>query len=127
MTNFVDTDVIVFAFTNNPKKDVCRKIIEKENIIINTLILLESYSKVATITKNKQLAVNMVRLFYKAGNIEIIDFGNNLFFEAVKRIGKYNLKISDLVHYTTAMLNGCSFIISYDNHFNNLEIKRTEP
>lgn len=127
MTNFVDTDVIVFAFTNNPKKDVCRKIIEKENIIINTLILLESYSKVATITKNKQLAVNMVRLFYKADNIEIIDFGNNLFFEAVKRIGKYNLKISDLVHYTTAMLNGCSFIISYDNHFNNLEIKRTEP
>ena len=127
MANFVDSDVIVFAFTNNPKKEACRKIIEKESITVNTLILLESYSKVATITKNEQLAVNMIKLFYKAGNIEIIDLDSNLFFEAIKRIEKYNLKISDLVHYTTAMLQGCSFIISYDNHFNNLEIKRNEP
>ena len=127
MTKFVDSDVIVFAFTNNPKKEVCRKIVEKGEITVNTLILLESYSKVATITKNRQLAVNMIKLFYKADTIEIVDFGNNLFFEAVKRIGKYNLKISDLVHYTTALLKGCSCIVSYDKHFNNLEIKRTEP
>jgi len=99
----------------------------KDFITINALILLESYSKVATITKNWQLAVNMVKLSYKAGNIEIIDFGNNLFFEALKRIGKYNLKISDSVHYTTALLKGCSSIMSYDRHFNDLEIKRIEP
>ena len=127
MTNFVDSNVIVFAFTNNPKKEECRRIIEKENFVINTLILLESYSKVATITKNRQLAVNMIRLFYKANNITIIDFDNNLFFEALKRIGKYKLKISDLVHYTTAVLHGCSSIVSYDSHFNGLEISRTEP
>ncbi len=127
MTNFVDSDVIVFAFSNNEKKEVCRKFIEKENITINTLILLESYSKVATITKDRELAVNMVKLFYKADNIEIIDFDNNLFFESIKRGGKYNLKISDLVHYITALLNGCFSLVSYDKHFDNLEIKRTEP
>jgi len=126
MTNFVDSDVIVFAFSNNPKKEVCRRIIEKEDIVINTLILLESYSKVATITKDVKLAVNMVKMFYQADNIEIVDLDNNLFFEAIKRIGKYNLKISDLVHYTTALVGGCLSIISYDKHFDNLEIKRVE-
>ena len=127
MTNFVDSDVIVFAFSNNPKKERCRRFIEEKSIIINTLILLESYSKVATITKNRELAVNMVKLFYKADNVEIINFDNNLFFESIKRSGKYNLKISDLVHYTTALLEGCSSLVSYDKHFTNLEIKRIEP
>jgi predicted nucleic acid-binding protein len=127
MTKFVDSDVIVFAFTNNPKKEACRQIIERENIVINTLIVLESYSKVATISKNKQLAIDMVKLFYRVDNIEIVDFSNNLFYETVKRIKKYNLKISDLVHYTTALLHGCSSIVSYDSHFNNLEIKKIEP
>jgi predicted nucleic acid-binding protein len=127
MSKLVDSDVIVFAFSNNPRKDACRKLIEAENITINTLILLESFSKVATITKDNALAESMAKLFYTADNIEIIDFDANLFFEALKRSGKYRLKISDLVHYTTALLNSCSSIISYDRDFDNLEIKRIEP
>ncbi len=127
MTKFADSDVIVFAFSNNPRKEKCREFISKENITINTLILLESFSKVATITKDKKLAVNMIKLFYKAENIEIVNFDINLFFEAVKRTEKYKLKISDLLHYTTALLKGCSRIVSYDKHFDGLEIKRAEP
>ncbi len=127
MNKLVDSDVIVFAFSNNPKKEVCRELIENEKITVNTLILLESFSKVATITKDKELAINMVKIFYQADNIEIVNFDINLFFEALKRSGKCNLKISDLVHYTTALLKGCSAIVSYDKDFDNLEIKRVEP
>ena len=127
MAKFVDSDVIVFAFSDNPKKEKCRELISNEDIMINTLILVESFSKVATITGDQELAVSMVRSFLKSGNIEIVDFSNNLFFEAVKRIGKYELKISDLVHYTTALLKGCSSIVSYDKDFDRLEIKRIEP
>ena len=127
MNKLVDSDVIVFAFSNNPKKEMCRKLIENEKITVNTLILLESFSKVATITKNKELAMNMVKLFYESDNIELVNFDINLFFEALKRSRKYNLKISDLVHYTTALLKGCSAIVSYDHDFDNLEIKRVEP
>ena len=127
MTNFVDSDVIVFAFSDNPKKEKCRQVIYNEDIIVNTLILLESYSKIATITKKLELAEGMVKEFYRMENAEIINFDINLFFEAVKRNKKYNLRISDLVHYTTALLKGCSSIVSYDQDFNNLEIKKIEP
>ena len=127
MTNFVDSDVIVFAFSDNPKKEKCRQVIYNEDIIVNTLILLESYSKIATITKKLELAEGMVKEFYRMENVEIINFDINLFFEAVKRNKKYNLRISDLVHYTTALLKGCSSIVSYDQDFNNLDIKKIEP
>ncbi|MBU0628952.1 MAG: PIN domain-containing protein [Nanoarchaeota archaeon] len=127
MNKLIDSDVIVFAFSNNPKKEVCRELIENEKITVNTLILLESFSKVATITKDKELAIGMVKLFYQADNIEIVNFDINLFFEALKRSGKSNLKISDLVHYTTALLKGCSAIVSYDHDFDDLGIKRIEP
>lgn len=127
MSKLVDSDVIVFAFTNNPKKDVCRRLIENERITVNTLILLESFGKVATITKERELAVNMVRLFYKAGNVDIVNFDTNLFFEALKKSGQYHLRISDLVHYTTPVLNNCSAVVSYDKDFDNLGLKRVEP
>ena len=127
MTNFVDSDVIVFAFSDNPKKEKCRQVIYNEDIIVNTLILLESYSKIATITKKLELAEGMIKEFYRMENVEIINFNINLFFEAIKRNRKYNLRISDLVHYTTALLKGCSSIISYDKDFDKLEIRRIEP
>ncbi len=127
MAKFLDSDVIVFAFSNNPNKEKCRKLIYSESIIINTLVLLESYSKIVTITKQTEIAVGMVKEFYRRENIEIVNFDINLLFEAIKRTEKYSLKISDLVHYTTALLKGCSFIVSYDKDFDNLEIKRGEP
>lgn len=127
MVKFLDSDVIVFAFTNNPKKEECRKLIYNEDIVVNTLVLLESYSKIATITKRIELAAGMVKEFYRMENIEIVNFDINLLFGAIKRTEKYSLKISDLVHYTTALLKGCYSIISYDKDFNNLELKREEP
>ena len=47
--------------------------------------------------------------------------------ESFKRIDKYNLNIFDLINYVTALINNCSEFVSYDKHFDNLEIKRVEP
>lgn len=127
MTKFVDSDIIVFAFTVNPLQDNCYNFITNESITINTLVLLESFSKIGTITKSKKLALKGIKALYNAENVEIVNLDINLFFEAVKRSDKYNLKISDLIHHTTALLKGCSSIVSYDRHFDKLEIGRVEP
>ncbi|MEK6838103.1 MAG: PIN domain-containing protein [Nanoarchaeota archaeon] len=127
MTSFVDSNVIIYAFTKSQNRKRCRELLlDKEGLIANTLVLLESYAKIATIT-NQTHATDVIRHLLSLGNLKIFGFDNNLFFEAVKRNKKYALKISDLTHYTTALLSNCSEIISYDRHFDNLEISRSEP
>lgn len=126
MNRFIDSNVIIFAFTNSNQKQECRNLLTQENLISNTLILLESYAKIATIN-SETYARDAIRGILSLGNIKVIDFTNNLFFESIKRSQKYKLKISDLVHYTTALFYNCNQIISYDKHFNDLDIKRVEP
>lgn len=126
MNKFIDSNVVIFAFTNNDKKQECRDILAEENLITNTLILLESYAKIATIN-SEMYARTAIRGILSLGNVNVIDFTNSLFFESIKRSQKYKLKVSDLVHYTTASLHNCSEIISYDKHFDGLDINRVEP
>lgn len=126
MTSFLDSNIIIYAFTKHPNSEKCRELLVREELIANTLVLLESYAKLTTIT-NQVHAEKTIRGLLGLGNLMIVDFDNNLFFESVKRNRKYKLKISDLVHYATALLNNCGKIISYDKHFDNLEISRVEP
>ena len=126
MNSFIDSNVIIYAFTNSAQKLKCRNLLTQENLISNTLVLLESYAKIATIN-SETYAREAIRGILSLGNIQVMDFTNNLFFDSIKRGQKYKLKISDLIHYTTALLYNCNKIISYDKHFDNLEIKRVEP
>lgn len=126
MNKFVDSNVIIFAFTNSSQKQECRNILTEENLITNTLVLLESYAKITTIN-SEAYARAAIRNILGLANIKVMDFTNNLFFESVKRSQKYKLKISDLAHFTTALLHNCNEIISYDRNFDGLDIKRVEP
>ena len=125
---FIDSNVIVYAFTSNRLKPDCEKAIMQENLVTNILVLLESYAKIATINKSREYAKRVVRTLLNLENLKVFDLDRNLFFEAIKRNEKLDLKISDLIHYTTALLNNCGEIISYDKkHFENLDIRRIEP
>ncbi|NQV09251.1 PIN domain-containing protein [Candidatus Woesearchaeota archaeon] len=125
-TKFLDSNIIIYAFTKNKLKEDCRALIRSEELLTNTLVLVESYSKIKAIVDDMQAKTTIINL-YKQPNIKIIDLDKNLLFEAMKRYQKYKLKISDLIHYTTALLNNCPEIVSYDKHFDVLEIKRTTP
>ncbi|MBI2650497.1 PIN domain-containing protein [Candidatus Woesearchaeota archaeon] len=128
MNKFIDSNVVVYAFTRNKLKSNCEKALMQENLIANVLVLLESYAKIATINKDIEYARRVIRTLLNLENLKIFDLDRNLFFEAIKRNEKLDLKISDLIHYTTVLLNNCSEIISYDKkHFGNLDIKRIEP
>jgi len=85
-------------------------------------VLVEAHYNIEKITKNKRLATDAIKSILN--KFEIINIDHNLIFEALKRTEKHDLKIFDLIHYTTALLNGCFSIISYDKHFDNLEIER---
>lgn len=122
---FVDANILVKAFTNNEDADKCKQILLSE-FIVDTLSLVEAFGAITIIKNNKYEAADCIRSLFKTQGI-IVDLDRNIIFETFKRLNKYNLKIFDLIHYTTALINNCSEIVSYDKDFDNLEIKRIEP
>lgn len=125
MTPFVDSTVLIKAFTENSDKHKCREIIN-EKFVTNSLCLVEANHFISLITKNKTHAARSIKSLFRS-DISVVDLDKNLLFEAFRRIDKYELDAFDIIHYTTALLNNCSEITSYDKDFNGLEIKRAEP
>ena len=123
--DFLDTNILVNAFYSNLNKQKCEEILKSKNVIINTLILIEVFHVLSNIL-SKEKAERCIKSILKS-DIQIIAVDINLIFESLKRIHKYNLNFFDMIHYTTALLNNCSKMVSYDLDFNNLEISRIEP
>ena len=122
---FIDANVIIKAFTDNEDKEKCRAILY-EDFITNNLCLVEAQHSISTIKNNKTYAANCIKSLFKSNGM-ISQLDKNLLFESFRRIEKYNLNIFDLINYVTALVDNCSHFVSYDKHFDNLEIKRIEP
>jgi len=125
MKPFIDSNVIIKAFTENSDKEKCRKILYEE-FVTTSLCLVEAQHGISLIIDEKILASHCIKSLFKR-NVTIVPLDKNLLFEAFKRIGKYNLNIFDLVNYAAALVNNCQEFVSYDKDFDNLEIKRVEP
>jgi len=125
MISFVDTNIIIKAFTENKDKERCRKVLY-QTFFTNTLCLVEAQHGIATIKKDKTYASNCIKSLFKSNGI-IIPLDKNLLFESFKRVEKYHLNTFDLINYVTALLHNCSVFVSYDKDFDGLEVKRVEP
>lgn len=122
---FVDSAVLIKAFTENPDKYKCREILS-EKFVTNALCLVEAHHFISLIGKSKTHATTCIKSLFKDDCV-VVDLDKNLLFEAFKRDEKYKLDTFDLINYVTALINNCSEIISYDKDFDGLEIKRIEP
>ena len=125
MKPFIDSTVIVGAFTPNENMESCQKIV-KQGGFINGLVLIESFDVIERITKNREYALRVVRSLM-ASDLEIIQLSNAFIFEALKRGNRNNLRIFDVSHFSAVLPNNCSDKVIYDKHFDNLEIRRVEP
>lgn len=123
--NFLDSNILAYAFYENEFRDNCREQIMKGGII-NNLNLIEAFN-IIELQTNREIAFKTIRSLLKS-NLIIVDIDLNLVFETLKRSIKYkNLKFFDLIHYTTAVLNNCESIITLDKDFENLEIPKKNP
>ena len=125
MTSFLDSTVLIKAFTENPDKHECRAIVH-EKFVTNALCLVEAHHFISLISKSKSHAGMSIKSLFKSDCL-VVDLDKNLLFEAFKRGEKYNLDTFDLINYVTALLNNCEEFITYDKDFDDLEIKRVEP
>jgi len=121
---FIDSNVVAYAFYSNEYTEECQNILRKGGIL-DSFNLAEAFHIIEKETDRKN-AIRAIRTILKL-DLTIVDVSINIIFESIKRAEKYNLSFFDLIHYTTALLNNCDEIVSYDTDFNNLEIKRVEP
>ena len=125
MTQFLDANIIIKAFTDNEDKEQCRKLLYKD-FVTDSLCVVEAQDAISAIAKSRDYASACVKSIFKSSAM-IVNLDRNLIFESIKRLEKYNLTIFDMVHYATALLNNCSEFVSYDRHFDGLDIKRVKP
>ncbi|MDP3640383.1 MAG: PIN domain-containing protein [Nanoarchaeota archaeon] len=122
--NFIDSNILAYAFYENKFQENCRNIIRKGGLI-NTLILIEAFN-IIELQTSRDIAQKAIRGLLKS-NVQIIPVDINIIFEALKRSSHHqHLKFLDLVHYATAQLHQCDAILSYDRDFEGLDILRKE-
>lgn len=121
---FIDSNIIAYAFYDNKYVEECQKVLQEEGLT-DTFCLVEAFFIIEKET-DKERAIESIKGVLKS-QIRIIDVTTNSVFESIKNIKKVNLSLFDCIHYTTAKLNACSEIISYDRDFNKLDIPRKEP
>ncbi len=120
----LDSNILAYAFYSNDFTEDCQKAI-REGGLTNTFNLVEAFFIIEK-EVNRETAKKSIMGLLKS-NIQVLDVDINIIFESLKRAHKYKLSIFDLIHYTCALLNNCSEIISYDKDFDKLEIPRHEP
>ena len=130
---FTDTDVLVNGLVSiDEEKHLASKELLKEvergdtTLVTDFLALTETFHILAKY-KGEDTATEMIRKLLSLSGFATIPLDEFTYFEALKRVGRYNLKFNDLIHYTVALLQNVSGIYSYDKHFKGLEIKRIEP
>lgn len=122
---FIDSNILAYAFYDNDKKEKCQQII-KSGGIVNTVNLIEAYN-IIHFEVSREDATKSIKSLLRS-NLIIVDVDINSVFEALKRsLKEENLKFADLLHYSCAIVNGCSAILSFDRDFDNLDIPREEP
>ena len=122
---FLDSNVLAFAFYKNEYTDACQTAL-KEGGLIDVFNLIEAFFIIEKETKSREIAQKSIKGLLKS-NIQIIDVDANILFEALKSVNNLKLSIFDTIHYSCAVANGCSAIMSFDKDFDNLDIPREEP
>ncbi len=120
--NFIDSNILAYAFYEYEFQENCRNIIRKGGII-DTICLIEAFN-IIELQTSREVAIKSIKSLLSA-NIKIVNTDINIIFEALKRSQTHKqLKFLDLIHYTVAVLKNCDSIASYDGDFDRFEITR---
>ncbi len=121
--NFLDSNVLAYAFYSNEHTQRCQEII-RQGGVINTINLVEAYN-VLSFETNTERATAAIKELLKS-NLTVVPVDLTLVFETLKRTGKFErLKFIDLLHYVTSLLSACTTIVSFDSDFDGLDIPRS--
>ncbi len=122
MPSYIDANLIVKAYTNNPDNVRCRERLDKGSLVTNPVAVVEAWQALMHILGVELANKAIIDLLRR--DVTLIKTDSSLIHEAVRKQPKYGLDAFDTVHVITAQLSECDEILTFDNDL--LRIK-TEP
>ena len=127
----IDTNIFLEVLLGRNRKDDCKKLLrhvqegKSKGIITDftihsIIVIMDGFRKLS------ELRTFLASLTaYKGLQIHITTLSDEV--RAVELATKHGLDMDDAIQYSTALSLSVDAIISFDKHFDNLEIPRKEP
>lgn len=127
----IDINIFLEVLLGRHRKDDCKKLLRQvqegkgkgiitDFTIHSIIVIMDGFRKLS------ELRTFLTSLTaYKGLQIHITTLSDEV--RAVELATKHGLDMDDAVQYSTALSSGVDAIISFDKHFDNLEIPRKEP
>ena len=127
----IDTNIFLEVMLSGPKREACKHFLNllktgKETGIVTESSIYSTMVIMAGFTKKKELKTFLSSLSaYKGLSIYTATLSDKV--KAVDVSLKNNLDIDDSIQYSAALTLDVQGIVSFDKHFDGLEIPRVDP
>ncbi len=124
---YLDSNVFIFAATDTVKgkksREIIKDIIEgKNNGFTASLTIDEVLWKIWKETKNRDFAISEATRILKFDNLKIVNVDKTNIALSLGLMSEHKkLKLRDAIHLSSALINGCTKIVSDDSDFDDIE------
>jgi len=124
----VDTNIFLELFLGQEKAEECEKFLQKiSNGELEAVISKFTIHAIEAILNNSEPILAFLRNVQGSLGLNVYETSIEDEMAASMLMNKIKLDFDDTIQYYLAKKLGAEAIVSYDKHFDNLDVKRKEP
>jgi len=124
----VDTNIFLELFLGQERAEECEKFLEKiSNGKLEAIISKFTIHAIEAIINDSALILTFLRNVQNSLGLEVYETSIEEEMAVAMLMNKINLDFDDALQYFIAKKLGVEAIVSYDKHFDKVDIKRKEP
>lgn len=124
----IDTNIILELLLGRPKADDCEKLLQAASRgKVEVVITHFSIHAIDALLKNQDLILTLLRNLENSLGISVHDTTISDEVAVTVLMKKINLDFDDCLQYFVAKKIGAEAIVSFDRHFDDLDVPRHEP
>ncbi|MEK6873346.1 MAG: type II toxin-antitoxin system VapC family toxin [Nanoarchaeota archaeon] len=120
---YIDVSIFIQAVLRDEKscRQILSRIVNNEIKVITSVLSWDELVYIIRKFTNKDIAIVEGEKFLRFPNLTFISAKKEVINEAQQLVEKYNLQPRDAIHAATALINGCTEIISDDSDFDKVK------
>ncbi|MEM2088721.1 MAG: PIN domain-containing protein [Thermoproteota archaeon] len=124
----VDTNIFLELFLGQEKSEECEKFLQKiSNGELEAVVSKFTVHAIEAILNNSALILTFLRNVQGSLGLNIYETSMEDEMAASMLMDKIKLDFDDAIQYYLAKKLGVEAIVSYDKHFDKVDVKRREP